>query len=205
MATQESSDVYRSLPDWLNHPRSRAGPSRILKLPLPPLSLQELGIHPSKPINDFTEEEGFDYFPTFVAFPRAVLFPFATEEPSPPPTRTPLRSRRWRPDEDAELDALVEEFGVPNDPEGWTQIAKKMSGGGRTRKQCKNRWKNHLAPDINREPWSQDEDALLLKLQAEVGNAWSAILDHFPGRSYASLKNRWYGTVRFQSGKTRPA
>lgn len=61
---------------------------------------------------------------------------------------------------------------------------------GRSNKQCRDRWKNHLAPEIRRDPWTPEEDELLLESQARMGNTWSSILTLFPGRTYASLKNR---------------
>jgi hypothetical protein len=104
----------------------------------------------------------------------------------------PRVSKRWKSQEDDTLERLSELSAESID---WEAIARQLPG--RTAKQCKNRWKTRLAPGIRRDAWTPEEDLRLLSLQARFGNLWSVLLTHFPGRCYASLKNRWYGTVRF--------
>jgi hypothetical protein len=45
----------------------------------------------------------------------------------------------------------------------WSFIAKQLKG--RLGKQCRERWYNHLNPDINRAPWSTEEDALIIEVR----------------------------------------
>lgn len=95
--------------------------------------------------------------------------------------------------EDQKLQNLVMVGGVPTSPKEWVKIAENMNG--RTPKQCRDRWKNHLAPDIRRDPWTPEEDERLLEAQARMGNTWSCFLQLFPGRTYVSLKNRYLSTL----------
>ncbi|KAJ6750725.1 hypothetical protein OIU85_001281 [Salix viminalis] len=49
---------------------------------------------------------------------------------------------QWTEEEDRKLIRLVKQFGVRN----WARIAEKLDG--RVGKQCRERWHNHLRPDI---------------------------------------------------------
>ena len=53
---------------------------------------------------------------------------------------------------------------------------------GRSAKQCRERWRNHVDPSISREPWSEEENALLLRLYEERYGKWCDISVAFPGR-----------------------
>lgn len=50
------------------------------------------------------------------------------------------------------------------------------------RLQCRERWLNHLDPNLKKGEWSKEEDAILLDAQAKWGNAWTRIADLLPGR-----------------------
>jgi len=60
----------------------------------------------------------------------------------------------------------------------------------RTGKQCKERWSNHLNPDINRGPWTPSEDLKLLECYSFLGNKWSLIAKRIANRTESSVKNR---------------
>ena len=45
-------------------------------------------------------------------------------------------------------------------------------------------------------PWSAEEDALLLQLQASMGNRWCEIAKNIAGRSENAVKNRWNSAQR---------
>jgi hypothetical protein len=61
----------------------------------------------------------------------------------------------------------------------WSMIAERLNNvlhGGvelRTGKQCKERWANHLNPDMKRGNWTSAEDLLLLESYKAVGSSWS--------------------------------
>lgn len=71
----------------------------------------------------------------------------------------------------------------------WKEVAKRMPG--RNSRQCRERWRGYLQPNLSMAPWSCDEDQLLLKKYSEYGPKWSYIRQFLPDRSETSIKNRW--------------
>jgi hypothetical protein len=45
----------------------------------------------------------------------------------------------------------------------WSFIARQLKG--RLGKQCRERWYNHLNPDINKMPWTEEEDRIIVEVQ----------------------------------------
>ena len=76
----------------------------------------------------------------------------------------------------------------------WPSIASKIKG--RTTKQCRERWYNHLDPTIKRGNWSYEEDNVLLNEQARLGNKWSKISSMLEGRTENAVKIRWKSLTR---------
>ena len=68
----------------------------------------------------------------------------------------------WTKDEDETIVKCIE-AGVTK----WSEIAAKIPG--RIGKQCRERWFNHLDPQIRKEPWSPAEDKILEEEQAKLG------------------------------------
>ena len=57
------------------------------------------------------------------------------------------------------------------------KVAKQMPN--RTTRQCREHWNYYLNPNINKDPWTSEEEALLLEKQGEFGNKWSQISKFF--------------------------
>lgn len=82
---------------------------------------------------------------------------------------------------------------------GWEIKLKKKTGLRRCGKSCRLRWKNYLNPDIKRGPFTFEEEKLILQLQARLGNRWSTIATHLPGRTDNDIKNLWNSRVKKRS------
>lgn len=97
----------------------------------------------------------------------------------------------WVESEDQMLIAQVEAFKRRYGARyNWTEIANHMPG--RTREQCRKRWKYKLDPQMTREQWTAKDDETLLKLQATFGNRWAKIGMLMNSRSDVEVKNHFF-------------
>jgi len=96
----------------------------------------------------------------------------------------------WTLEEDQKLVEWVRVYGANK----WSMAARMILG--RNGKQCRERWINHLNPEIKKGNWTEAEDEKIYQLYQKFGSAWSKIAKHFIGRSENSIKNRFYATLR---------
>lgn len=103
---------------------------------------------------------------------------------------TKRRHQKPRHQFSAQEDAmLVKQVGIYGD-KNWDQIAEVVPG--LTGRQCRDRFRNYLMPNLNNGPWTRQEDILLIEKFHEIGPHWSKIASYFPDRSSNNIKNRWY-------------
>ena len=99
----------------------------------------------------------------------------------------------WTRQEDETIIQYVRTYGCKS----WTKLAKMLPG--RIGKQCRERWMNHLNPNISRGPWTPEEDYQLMILHEQFGNSWAKIAASMPTRADNMIKNRWYSTISKKS------
>lgn len=91
-------------------------------------------------------------------------------------------------------DQIIIQFIMQNGPKNWAALAQQLEG--RSAKQCRERWHNHLNPNINKGPWTYNEDVILAQKQKILGNRWADIARFLPGRNDTLVKNRWNTSVK---------
>ena len=79
-------------------------------------------------------------------------------------------------------------------PTRWNILANYLPK--RTGKQCRERWYNNLCPNINKSPWSLEEEMLLLLIHNKKGNKWSEISKYLKGRTDNTIKNHWNSSMK---------
>jgi len=79
-----------------------------------------------------------------------------------------LKKGPWTAAEDAVLIEHVKKNGEGN----WNSV-QKNTGLPRCGKSCRLRWTNHLRPNLKKGSFTPEEERLILKLHAQLGNKWA--------------------------------
>ncbi|CAD8137507.1 unnamed protein product [Paramecium octaurelia] len=95
----------------------------------------------------------------------------------------------WTDKEDQLLLKLVQVH-----KKNWVQIAKCIPN--RTSKQVRERFVNKLNPEINSEPFTKEEDMIIVEGYKNFGSKWCKISKLLQGRPENIIKNRYYSYIR---------
>ncbi|CAN1231739.1 Transcription factor MYB102, partial [Linum perenne] len=113
--------------------------------------------------------------------------------------RNGLKKGTWTHEEDMRLVAYVSRYGCRN----WRQLPRE-AGLARCGKSCRLRWLNYLRPDIKRGGFTKEEEATIFALHEKLGNKWSVIATHMPGRTDNEIKNFWNTHLRKLQPRQEP-
>ncbi|XP_039036610.1 MYB-like transcription factor 4 [Hibiscus syriacus] len=97
----------------------------------------------------------------------------------------------WSKQEDEKLINHIRIHG-----EGCWRTLPQAAGLLRCGKSFRLRWRNYVRPDLKTGNFTEDEEDLINKLHALLGNPWSLIAGRLPGIADDEVKNYWNSHLR---------
>ncbi|KAG6758111.1 hypothetical protein POTOM_038447 [Populus tomentosa] len=97
----------------------------------------------------------------------------------------------WSPEEDEKLVKYIATHGHGS----WSSVPK-FAGLKRCGKSCRLRWLNYLRPELKRGCFSAVEEQVIIDAHRILGNRWSQISKHLPGRTDNEVKNFWNSRIK---------
>ena len=112
----------------------------------------------------------------------------------------PTKKKRiaWSSSEDEQLLHLYSVYGPK-----WARIAKEMKD--RKGKQVRDRYLNVLVENIKKDPWTEEEDRVILFMLERYGPLWCRIAETLKGRTEMQVKNRYNLHLKKKHGIISPS
>lgn len=95
--------------------------------------------------------------------------------------------KQFSQEEDADLIRFVESYRGTEIK--WKEISLKMKD--RSIRQCKERWEKYLNPSLSVDPWTPEEDDVIINMFYEFGPKWTLISNMLENRTDIMVRNRW--------------
>lgn len=99
--------------------------------------------------------------------------------------------------EDKKLKDMVSRLGTNN----WSIISKQFKD--KTPKQCRDRWRNYVDPELRHDMWSVEEDEMLIEKFKQIGSKWTVMMKYFNHRSSNDIRYRWMKLSRGTKGSSQ--
>jgi hypothetical protein len=100
-----------------------------------------------------------------------------------------IKKGRWGLEEDHKIKDLVNLYNY-----NWAKISKLINN--RTPKQIRDRYINYLDPNLNSNPFTEEEDNIILSFVKTNGKHWVKLSKLINGKSSLSIKNRYFSLIR---------